>query len=47
MTDVSSDQHNRHEEEEHLQDTFLSSFIVGFIIILIWLSVFAIYVNRL
>lgn len=38
---------NHEEEEENLKGAFTSSLIVGVIILLIWISVFMVYLNRI
>ena len=40
-------QEEERNEEERLQDTFISSFMIGAIILVIWLAVFLVYVSRL
>lgn len=50
MADITERQEGQgqdEEEDEHLQDTFISSFIIGLIILAIWVWIFIIYLNRL
>lgn len=47
VSDFTSDRQIHQDEEEHLQDSFIMSFIVGAIILAIWLSVLFVYINRL
>lgn len=48
MADITERQEGQgQDEEEHLQDTFISSFIIGLIILAIWVWIFIIYLNRM
>lgn len=48
MADITERQEGQgQDEEEHLQDTFISSFIIGLIILAIWVWIFIIYLDRL
>ncbi|MBN2982263.1 hypothetical protein [Cohnella algarum] len=35
------------EDEEKLQDTFVTSIVIGLIILAIWFSIFFVYLDRL
>ena len=42
-----TEQEEKQDEEGNLQDTILSAFVIGVIILAIWFWVFIIYLNRL
>lgn len=49
MTDIIEHQEHQEgqDEDDQLQDTFITSFIIGVIIVAIWLWIFFIYLGRL